>query len=123
MKATATDKDIIKILNLYFDSYDKFNNLDSYANIAMIILLLKNSIIKKELSDNIEFYNVYNEQQLELLFKDIILKRFDDDIESSNQEINVEKLDDKINKIKKILINDSRYKDFLYYYILSAFKY
>lgn len=114
------ENDLKKIIELYFASYDKCQNLDSYANIAMLLLILKiNS--KEELKDYLDIYNPFDVNDLELLTKDCILARFDD-ISFNEEKSNLEESEeDNILKFIDIIIDkladSEKYKEFIYYFI------
>lgn len=116
----AKENNLTKIIELYFLSYDKCQNLDSYANIAMLLLILRiNS--KDELKDYLDIYNPFDVNDLELLTKDCILTRFDDisfdeeqhSLEKSEEDIILKAIDNIIEK----LADNEKYKEFIYYFI------
>ena len=114
------EHDLPKIIELYLSSYDKFQNLDSYANIAILLLILKIQS-KDEIKEYLDIYNPFDANDLELLTKDCILTRFDDitidEEKSSLERTEEDSILKAIDTIIDKLANNEKYKEFIYYFL------
>ena len=114
-----TNIDTAKIIEKYYKSYDEYNNLDSYANIVLLFLISKIGLINRNINDYFEVYNPSSKHNYLFLFKEIFLKRFDDDDlgEDERDDSLIDKIDILIDQIIDKLKENKKYYHFLEYFL------
>ena len=106
----------IEMLELFFESFEKYNNYDSCANILLLILLEKSNIKYPVDGDYLDVYNIFNEEELEILIKNCYLKNYDEEKIIKNKKDNYELYNNLTDKYKEILVDKIEYHEFLNYY-------
>lgn len=106
----------IEMLELFFESFEKYNNYDSCANILLLILLEKSNIKYSVDGDYLDVYNIFNEEELEILIKNCYLKNYDEEEIIKNKKDNYELYNNLTDKYKEILVDKIEYHEFLNYY-------
>ena len=106
----------IEMLELFFESFEKYNNYDSCANILLLILLEKSNIKYTGDGDYLDVYNIFNEEELEILIKNCHLKNYDEEKIIKNKKDNYELYNNLTDKYKEILVDKIEYHEFLNYY-------
>lgn len=106
----------IEMLELFFESFEKYNNYDSCANILLLILLEKSNIKYSVDGDYLDVYNIFNEEELEILIKNCYLKNYDEEKIIKNKKDNYELYNNLTDKYKEILVDKIEYHEFLNYY-------
>ena len=117
---------IADVIRLYFDSYEKYNNHDSRANILMLLLIEKsNMLIDNDVDLFADMYDIFDKHELELIIKDAFLKRFDEDFDKSDFNIDNQLLLDRIDTLMNNFFNDlvkiDIYREFLEYYLMLQY--
>ena len=117
---------IADVIRLYFDSYEKYNNHDSRANILMLLLIEKsNMLIDNDVDFFADMYDIFDKHELELIIKDAFLKRFDEDFDKSDFNIDNQLLLDRIDTLMNNFFNDlvkiDIYREFLEYYLMLQY--
>lgn len=114
-----TNIDATNIIEKYYKSYDEYNNLDSYANIALLFLISKIGLINSDINDYFEVYNPSSKHNFLFLFKEIFLKRFDDDdqVKDEGDDSLIDKIDILIDQIIDKLKENKKYYHFLEYFL------
>ena len=117
---------IVDVIRLYFDSYEKYNNHDSYANILMLLLIEKsNMLMDNDIELFTDMYDIFDKHELELIIKDAILKRFDEDFDKSDfnndNQLLLDKIDTLTNNIFDDLVKIDIYREFLEYYLMLQY--
>lgn len=106
----------IKMLELFFESFEKNNNYDSCANILLLILLEKSNIKYPVDGEYMNVYNIFNEKELEIFIKDCYLKNYDEEEIIKNEKDNYELYNNLTDKYKEVLVDKIEYHEFLNYY-------
>ena len=117
----SDDKDLIKIQRLYRESYNKFKNLDSYANFATLIFLLEACKLNPKIIAYCNESDFLNENEMDYYFKDVVLKRFKKTKKEEKEDNMVIIFKNMIDKMLKKLNKDKRYSDFVQYFIMLEY--
>ena len=113
--------DLEKVFKLFCDSFDKYNNCDSLANILFILLEKTCGEHNPEFKEFLEVfaYKKINTENIDFFIKNSnLLNYFDDESEESLDGIDRDsnKYDIYINAILNILKQKKEYKDFVDYF-------